>query len=178
MHPGGLSGRRRSLSFTGGPRIYLIDQPGAGLGRDTNRGTRRSGDRLPAAFAGGQCRARGRVPHRTWGKMPSRLSSAGSCRSLCLTLVPRGDNPPILSFPVPDNPVFKGELVPDPRRVAKRINTRRAPAAHHAAPVAPPAPPWGQEQWAHHRGLLIVLWQGGGQEAGGPPKRRSARPSL
>lgn len=41
-----------------------------------------------------------------------------------------GDNPPVLSSPVPDNPVFKGELVPDPGGLAKRINASRAPAPH------------------------------------------------
>lgn len=116
----------------------------------------RSGDRLLAALARGRCQDRGQAPHWTWGKTLSRLSSASSCRPLCLTLAPRGDNPPIPSFPVHDNPVFKGELVPDPRSVAKRINTGRAPACHprrhlRRAGMAGSLP----------RALAIVLQQGG-----------------
>lgn len=57
--------------------------------------------------------------------------------------------------------------MPDPRRVAKRINSGRAPARHRAAPVTLPAPPRCRERWARRGGLLpIVLQRGGGRWPG------------
>lgn len=52
--------------------------------------------------------------------------------------------------------------MPDPCRVAKRINAGRAPAMHRTAPVTPPAPPRDQEWWARRCWLLPIILQWGG----------------
>lgn len=65
VRAGGLSGRCRSLSFTGGPPIYFmpfisLTSLALAWGTHTKHRMGRSGDRLPAAW--------GWVPHGTWGK--------------------------------------------------------------------------------------------------------------